>query len=139
MDTLLDDQEQFPTDEIIFPLIGASKAQWVILFEYLQNHYPEFVSEWRYYKDGKRWLMKTVRKSKTIFWLSLVPNGFKITFYFGDKAEPAIMESSILESTKSAFLDEKRIGKIRAITLEMDSDQALKQVQSLIKIKLSQK
>ncbi len=92
---LLDDKNQHPTEAIIFPLIGRSKAGWRALFDHLGDAHPDFESTWRFYKDGGRWLLKTTRKSKTIFWLSVMPKHFVVTFYFGDKAEPAILESAL--------------------------------------------
>ena len=68
---LLDDKNQHPTEAIIFPLIGRSKAGWRVLFDHLVDAHPDFESTWRFYKDGGRWLLKTTRKSKTIFWLSV--------------------------------------------------------------------
>ena len=66
---LLADKEQHPTEEIIFSHIGESRHHWETLFGHIHSGYPEFISEWRYYNDGKRWLLKTTKKSKTIFWL----------------------------------------------------------------------
>jgi len=85
---LLADKEQFPTEEIIFSHIDESRIHWETIFGHIHINYPEFIGEWRYYYDGKSWLLKTTKKSKTIFWLSVVQDSFKITFYFGDKAEP---------------------------------------------------
>ena len=134
---LLADKEQFPTEEIIFSHIGGSRIHWETIFGHIHNDYPEFVGEWRYYKDGKRWLLKTVKKSKTIFWLSVFQDSFKITFYFGDKAEPVILASSISDSLKESFQNGKRFGKIRAITVQVGNEDDVEDIKSLIEIKLS--
>jgi hypothetical protein len=134
---LLADKEQFPTEEIIFSHIGESRIHWGTIFGYIHLNYPEFIGEWRYYNDGKSWLMKMTRKSKTIFWLSVVQDSFKITFYFGDKAEPAILASTISDSLKESFQNGKRYGKIRAITVQVESGDDVENVKSLIKIKLN--
>jgi len=136
MDKLvLDDPKQFPTEEIVFGHIGEGKAQWETLFGHIAAEHADFESEWRFYKDGKQWLMKTVRKKKTIFWLSVVDEGFLTTFYFGDKAEPAILESNLSQGRKDDFIHGKRYGKIRGITVRVDSDTALADVKTLIHIK----
>jgi hypothetical protein len=134
---LLADKEQFPTEEIIFSHIGESRIHWETIFEYIHINYPEFIGEWRYYNDGKSWLMKMTRKSKTIFWLSVVQDSFKITFYFGDKAEPVILASSISGSLKESFQNGKRFGKIRAITVQVENEDDVENVKSLIEIKLN--
>ncbi len=133
---ILSNKDQFPTEEIIFSHIGKSKIIWQNLFEIIHSDYQEFAEEWRYYKDGGSWLMKVTRKSKTIFWLSIVKNAFWVTFYFGDKAEPAIMGSKISDEIKDQFKNGKRFGKIRAITLVMKRKKEIEFVKELIPIKL---
>jgi hypothetical protein len=133
---LLADKEQFPTEKIIFSHIGESRIHWETIFGHIHINYPEFIGEWRYYNDGKRWLLKTTKKSKTIFWLSVVQDSFKITFYFGDKAEPVILASTISGSLKNSFQNGKRFGKIRAITVQVENGDDVENVKSLIEIKL---
>ena len=68
-------------------------------------------------------------KKKTLFWIGVLEDTFRITFYFGDKAEPVIEKSSLPEEIKSAFKNGKRYGKIRPIffnvTSQEDVDNAL--------------
>ena len=136
---VLDNQEQLTTEEVVFGHIGEAKAQWETLFAYIQSAHPDFESEWRFYRDGNRWLMKTVRKKKTIFWLSVVEGGFLTTFYFGDKAEPAILDSGLSQDRKDAFIDGKRYGKIRGITVQVADEHDLEDVKLLIVVKLRMK
>ncbi|MBU0473550.1 MAG: DUF3788 domain-containing protein [Bacteroidetes bacterium] len=80
---------------MIFSHIGSTKKQWNSIYDYIYIEYSQFSELWRYYIDGKGCLLKVTKKTKTIFWLSIIPNSFRIAFYFGDKAEQAIMESTI--------------------------------------------
>ena len=138
MDQLvLTDKNQFPTEEIIFSHIGKSRVSWESIFKYIHTNNPDFSEQWKYYNDGKSWLLKITRKSKTIFWLSVIQNSFKITFYFGDKAEPALMESAISDRFKKEFKEGKRYGKIRGLTLLMNNKQNIEYVKELISIKLN--
>jgi len=134
---VLTDKNQFPTEEVIFSHIGISKRHWESIFQHIHNNHPDFSEQWRYYNDGKSWLLKVTRKSKTIFWLSIWKGLFRITFYFGDKAEPAIMESSISDKLKEEFKNGKRYGKIRGITLIVNNNKVIEYVKTLIIIKLS--
>jgi hypothetical protein len=133
---ILSDKNQFPTEEIIFSHIGKSKAIWESVFNYIHDNHPDFIEQWRYYNDGKSWLMKMTRKTNTILWLSIIPESFIITFYFGDKAEPAIMKSIISDKLKSQFKDGKKYGKIRGLTLIMNNKRNVEFVKELISIKL---
>ena len=136
---LLSDKNTFPTEEIIFSHIGRTKTHWQSLFEYIHSDYPDFSEEWRYYNDGKSWLMKVVRKSKTVFWLSVIKGAFRITFYFTDRAEQVIIESNISDELKKQFKDGKRYNKIRGLTIVFKTKKDVEYAKSLIAIKLSVK
>jgi len=136
---LLSDKNQFPTKEIIFSHIGKSKTHWQTLFEYFHSNHPDFIEEWRYYNDGKSWLMKVVRKSKTVFWLSVIKGTFRITFYFTDRAEEAINKSDISSELKKQFQDGKKYNKIRGLTIVFKTKKDVEYAKSLITIKLSVK
>jgi len=138
-DPVLTIKDQFPTDEIVFSHIGRSKSHWKKLFNHIGTNYPDFSAQWRYYNDGKSWLLKVVRKSKTIFWVSVTKGSFRTTFYFGDKAEASILESSLSDDLKDSFKSGKRYGKIRGITTEIKGETDLNNVHELIELKLSQK
>ncbi len=133
---ILEDPDQYPTDEVIFACLGKKKALWTSLFESLHENHPDFVETWRYYKDGKNWLMKVTRKSKTIFWLSVWKNKFKITFYFSDKAEASISQSEIPDNLKMEFKNGKRFGKIRGVTIVFSKKKDIADAESLIAIRL---
>jgi len=135
---ILKDPDQFPTEEVIYACIGKKKALWILFFSALHERHPDFSEEWRYYKDGKNWLMKVTRKTKTIFWLSVWEKAFKITFYFSDKVEALIHQSDISDDLKDAFKQGKRFGKIRGLTIVFSKKKDIDYAESLIAIRLKQ-
>jgi len=134
---ILTDKDQFPTEEIICSHIGKTKPLWNSLFDFIHTNNPDISEEWRYYNDGKSWLMKVTRKSNTIFWLSTINGSFRTTFYFTDKAEEAISGSSISSKLKEQFDNAKRFGKIRGITIVFKNKKDVEDAKMLIAIKLS--
>ena len=133
---ILKDQDQYPTDEVIASVLGGRKKLWDLFFETIHEDHPDFTEEWRYYKDGKNWLKKVVRKSKTVFWVSVVKEAFRITFYFTDKAEDAINTSDIPDELKEQFKKGKRYNKIRGLTVVFKIKKDIKYAKTLIGIKL---
>lgn len=136
---VLSDKDQFPTEEIIFSHIGRTKKLWQSFFEYVHADHPDFAEEWRFYKDGKSWLKKVTMKSKTIFWLSVIKGTFTITFYFTDKAEKAIQESTLSDELKQNFKEGKKYNKIRGITVVFKRLKDIEYARILIDIKLNVK
>ena len=137
--TILSDKTQFPTEDIIFSHIGRAKSLWISFFNYIHSTHPEFSEEWRYYNDGKSWLMKVQKKAKTVFWLSIIKNAFRVTFYFTDRSEDAIFNSSISDELKESFKSGKRYNKIRGITVIFKRKKDVDYGKELIGIKLSVK
>jgi len=136
---LLSDKMQFPSEEIIYSHLGKARNIWVSFFEYLQENHPDILSEWRYYNDGKSWLMKVTRKKKTIFWLSVLKGTFRITFYFTDRAADAIADSTLPAIMKKQFKEGKQFGKIRGLTIIFKSKKDIESAKVLLLIKLNTK
>jgi hypothetical protein len=129
------DKEVKPTDEIIFSIIGDKKKLWQSIMGYISDNYKDMTGSWNYYNDGKQWLFKMVQKKKTIFWLAVMKDTFRVTFYFGDKAEPVILASDIPESVKDDFTGGRHYGRIRAITTKMAAQSDVETIKKLIDIK----
>jgi hypothetical protein len=124
-----------PTDELIFSIIGDKKILWQSIMNYITDNYKEMSGTWNYYNDGKQWLFKMVQKKKTIFWLAVMKGTFRVTFYFGDKAESVILASNIPKSVKDDFTGGRHYGKIRAITTKMADQSDVVTIMKLIDIK----
>ena len=136
---IFSDKNVKPTDDLVFSVIGDKELLWKQLFSHLHDHYKEVIPEWNYYKDGKSWLLKTQRKKKTIFWIKVEHNTFRVAFWFGDKAEELILNSTLPERIKTEFKEGKRYGKIRGIPVEMEDATDLENVKKLIEVKLAMK
>jgi hypothetical protein len=125
-----------PTDERIFSILGKKKCLWQDIMNFMKTKYPDASGDWNYYNDGKQWLLKMVLKKKTIFWGVIMEDTFRITFYFGDKAEPVILASSLPDEIKEGFVHGKRYGKIRAISMKINNISDIEIVKTIILIKV---
>ena len=132
---VLGDKDQFPTDKVIFSHIGKSKALWLSLFRYIAEAHPDFTQAWRYYNDGKSWLMKVQHKKKTVFWLSIIKGSFRTTFYIHEKAVKTVEDSAISEELKDQF--RTGVGKLRGIRVVHKNKKDVEFAKELIGIKLS--
>ena len=133
---LLSDKEIFPTDEYIFSIIGEKKILWQSIMDHMISNYKDSSGEWNFYNDGKKWLFKMVLKKKTIFWAAILADTFRITFYFGNKAEPFIEASDLPQIMKDEFRTAKRYGLIRPVSFKILNKTDVENVQKLIAIKL---
>ena len=131
----LTDPNVEPTDELINLIIGKNSIYWQKIIEYLNDHHRDVTEVWRFYNDGKCWLYRTLRKKKTIYWIGILKDTFRITFYLSDKAESFIEESSLADRIKEEFHNTKG-AKFRSATVVMRSEEDLENVLKLIEIKL---
>jgi len=52
----LNDKDEFPDDEVLSRYLGKVKTVWDSFMDFLEESYPSFTGQWRYYNDGKSWL-----------------------------------------------------------------------------------
>lgn len=129
-----------PGDDLIFSLIGDKKAHWQKIIRHMLDTYSGVTWGWNWYNDGKQWLFKLVRKNKTVFWAAILTTAqFRITFYFGDKAEPAILAADLPKSVKEGFLIGPHYGKIRALSVLVDTEEDAETVLKVADIKIKMK
>lgn len=136
---VLTDPAVQPTDELIFGIIGENSKYWEALIEYLYEKHLNITEEWRYYNDGKSWLYKAVRKKQTLYWIGVIKDTFRVSFWFGDKAEPIIEASTLPPSIIEGFKNAKRYGQIRAISIEVRTDEDYANVIRLLELKAKMK
>ena len=133
---VLSDKQIIPNDDYIFSIIGDKKILWQSIMNHVSENYKDISGSWNYYNDGKQWLFKLVQKKKTVFWIGILKDTFRVTFYFGDKAETLIDESDLSQTIKDNFKNGKRYGKIRAISLKMSDSSDVESVKKLVAIKM---
>jgi hypothetical protein len=136
---VLGDKSVYPSEEILFSIFGDKKVVWQKIMSYVKDNYKDITEEWRYYNDGKQWLFKMQQKKKTIFWISVLKDTFRITFYFGNKAKPLIEASQLPQKIKDSFRDAKLYGSIRPVTTIITGISDLENIQKLIDIKVKLK
>lgn len=128
-----------PTDELIFSIIGENRVYWQNLIDYLYDHHSDISEQWRFYNDGKSWLYRTLRKKKTIYWVGIQKDTFRVSFLIPEKAEQLIETSDLTENVKEEYRNAKRSSFGRAITVVMrtqeDFDNVVKLVELRMKIK----
>ncbi len=139
METIvLTDRFTTPTDELIFSIIGDKRIYWQGIISYLLDNHSDTSEVWRFYDDGKCWLFRTLKKNKTIFWIGILDDTFRVSFYLAEKATPLIVQSELTEKIKKDFLNTAG-NKFRSITIKMSDAADAENVIKLIEIKLKLK
>ncbi|MGA1976800.1 MAG: DUF3788 family protein [Bacteroidales bacterium] len=136
---ILSDPQVVPTDEYIYSILGEKKSLWQDIIRFVNDSYKDITGSWNYYNDGKQWLFKLCQKKKTVFWAGMLNETFRVSFYFGDKAEVFLEKSDIPQKIKDDFKNVKRTGKLRAISVKVFSEDDIEIIKSLVDIKIKLK
>lgn len=132
---LLNDKNEYPDDLVLGKYLGETKPCWDEITSWVGSQFPSMLFEWRYYNDGKAWLCKLTFKKKTICWFSVWDQFFKMGFYFTDNAGAGISSLAIDPLLKDNFLNGPYYGKLKALTVEVRSREALESARILIDYK----
>jgi hypothetical protein len=136
---LLNDEHEYPSEDVLARCLGKAKPVWDAFTARLATDFSDATLEWHYYKDGKSWLGKLVRKKKTVCWISIWDQFFKTTFYLTAKSNQDIERLPISRALKTAYRADTPSGKLKPITIEARAPKALDDVFTLVKFKTGSK
>jgi len=129
------DKTEYPDDKVLKLYLGDTKDAWDSFSAFLESNCPDYSGEWRYYNDGKSWLYKITKKTKTICWVSVYRGKFTTTFYFPDRAESLIVNSKLRKKYIEQFVNGKHYGETRGLTVDIRKIADLSTTKKLIAIK----
>ena len=132
---LLNDKLEYPNNEVLAKYLGKTKAIWDEFITHISSSFSTMSPEWKYYNDGKAWLCKLVHKKKTVCWISIWDQYFKVTFYFTEKNDKDINRLKIDPVWKNRYKSNKSIGKIKPLTVEVKTKKTLAGIYELISYK----
>jgi hypothetical protein len=133
---ILSNPDVFPTDAVLSSHLKKAKAAFASLFEFNHTQFPEFEERWKYYNDGKSWLMNVSRKKKTLFWLSVQNGLFRTTFYLNSKAASCIAASTIPLALKKQFAETEG-KKFRGLTVVIRTKKDVEVYKELLELKMA--
>ena len=132
---LLNDADTYPEDAVLAAVLGSCYSAYQELTGALPNYQIAF--EWRYYRDSKCWLGKAVSKKKTVFWLSVWHNFFRLSFFFTEKMRQGVLSLPVAEELKTRLENEPIKGKLVGLVLELSESAQLRDAFTVISYKQS--
>ncbi len=132
---VLTDPAVFPTDAVLASHLGKAAPSFSQLFDFNHTNFPEFVERWKYYNDGKSWLLNVSRKKKTLFWLSVKDGCFRTSFYLNSKGAQRVPGSKIPQDLKDRFRETEG-QKFRGVTVVIKSKKDLEIYKEMLALKM---
>jgi len=136
---LLRNADTFPSDKVLKDTLGDVYNVLDSFLGTITNEEYVLSFEWRYYNDGKAWLGKAQHKKKTVLWLSVWEGFFKVSFFFTEKHLEAIAALDISETVKNKFASEEPTGRLLPMVIEVNNENQLKDLLTVVRFKKSLK
>ena len=131
----LTDPAEKPTGAVVHRHLGGVARLWDALFRRVHEAHPEFEEEWRYYRDGKSWLLKVTHGSRTICWVSVSEHSFRLTVSLPARAEHTIAQSSLPADLKGQFLEAAEGARTRGVTVVFHDDSDIEAAEELLTLR----
>ena len=123
-----------PTPALLQEALGDNFVNFNDVMKLLGNY--DIISEWNYYKDGKSWLCKALYKKKTILWLSVWNDCFKLSFFFTEKTKVGIESLEISQAIKERFNQQKGAGKLIPLIIDVRDCTLLSDIEQIVEYKM---
>ena len=134
---VLSDKNKIPNEAMVFSIIGDKELVWKQTMSYLYDRNNDISEVWKYYNDGKSWLFRILQKKKTICWIKILDDTFRIAFWFANRLEPIIIESRLPDKMKEEYLNSKTFNKSRCIFIDVQDSKDFENIKTLIDLKIN--
>ncbi|OHD78594.1 MAG: hypothetical protein A3J97_11580 [Spirochaetes bacterium RIFOXYC1_FULL_54_7] len=129
----LTDDKVFPDDTVLEKVLGDSFKAYKSLLSLFDKNSMQF--EWRYYRDGKAWLCKVQKKTKTIVWMSAWKGYMKATIYIPEKHVGSLLDLPLSLETKNSVRAANNVGKSKPCMFEVRDETVFKDLESVMQYK----
>lgn len=134
---LLRDADIYPTMEVLREQLGKNYPLFEELINTVTDGKYNLELKWNYYNDGKAWLCKVCKKTRTVFWLSVWDKCYKTSFFFTTKTVLGIADLNVATKIKDELKDNKPIGKLVPLIICVYKKKHLKDMLKIMEYKMS--
>jgi hypothetical protein len=129
------DKSKTPDEKSLFEAVGDKAGYLTEILDHIKNEYDNIKIEWKHYGQKYGWQMKVLMKKRNLLFLLPFENDFRIGFVFGDKAVAACEKSDLPAELVENLLKEKKYMEGRGVRIDVKTDEDVKIVKTLLKIK----
>ncbi len=131
------DKASTPTDGELKHVLGDKYELWMEIRERVFLKYPDRKEEWNFPGKKYGWSFRIKDKKRAIIYLLPMREEFMAAFVFGGKAFEAIKESEVSPQVVSDLESARVYAEGRGIRIPVPDRAALKDIFTLIDIKLA--
>jgi Protein of unknown function (DUF3788) len=125
-----------PTEADLAVALGATKPLWDDLLARLATANGAEIREWKSYAPKTGWVLRVLRKRRTIVWLGPCPGCFRVTFILGDRALEAARTARLSKRTLKVIAEAPRYPEGTGVRLLVKGPRDIPDVERLAVVKL---
>jgi len=126
-----------PDERLLAKILGETYKLWDDLRNHLTESYGNLIEDWKFYSPKYGWTLKILKKKRNLFFFTPIPNAFRVSFVFGDKAVSHVEATNLPEKIKIAIRSARKYTEGRGISIEVNSASEIDQIKKLVEVKLS--
>lgn len=134
---VLTDENIYPDMPLLKAVLADSYTQYQKLLDLF--HKNDLKETWQFYHDGKAWLCKVQRKSKTIAWMSAWEGFMQATIYVPLRLLDDVLSLEMDNLYKERIVSTKNIGKSKPCIFKIKNEEELKNFEVLMHFKIKAK
>lgn len=131
------DKSLVPTDTDLKQILGDKYELWMQIRDRVYEKYPQGIEEWNFPGKKYGWSFRIKDKKRAIVYFLPRDHAFLVAFVFGGKAFNVIRESKVSAQIISDLESAKVYAEGRGVRIPVPDKSALKDIYSLIDIKLA--
>ena len=136
-DIQLTDESIYPDETTLRAILEESYDAYKELLNLFSQN--EMTHEWRYYKDGKAWLCKVLKKKKTIVWMSAWKGYIKAAIYIPTRLMDTVYALDISDETKKRIRQTTDVGKSKPCIFEIRNGEVPVDLNKVMQFKMKAK
>jgi len=130
------DKLKCPDEKSLEESLGKNYGLWREIRAFVFEEYPGAKDEWKYSGINYGWGYRLKDKKRVIVYLTPCMEYFLVSLVFGEKAVKETLNSKISSEIKEIINSAKVYAEGRGFRLDVKNKKILKDVKSLIRIKL---
>ena len=135
--SIFDDKSHQPTPEDLEEALGASYDLWKQIVAFVHRNYPAAIEEWKHPGKNWGWGFRLKDKRRVIIYQTPGNGFFRVAMVFGEKATQQVLSSEVSGNLKELLESAAVYAEGRGIRWEVKTPDQLKDIETLILIKIS--
>ena len=131
------DKSRVPANTDLKQILGDKYELWMQIRDRVYEKYPQGIEEWNFPGKKYGWSFRIKDKKRAIVYFLPRNHAFLVAFVFGGKAFNVIRESKVSARIISDLESAKVYAEGRGVRIPVPDKSALKDIFSLIDIKLA--